>query len=182
MPLIQGVRRAIHLKPAGPHHRMDSYLPLRERTIKSIFKAGLFLKWIIASLQIVGGLLLLFISRNIITNMIVFLTQGELIEDPSDLLANSILKFGTHFLLDAKIIIAVYLLIHGIVKFSLLYGLWRNKMMAYPLSAAVFFLVMMYQLYLYYFNHSAWMLLLSIFDALYIYLILHEYALLRKKK
>jgi uncharacterized membrane protein len=158
---------------------MKNYLHLKEITIKEIFRVTIIFKWIIASLQLIGGFILLFISKNILTNGIILITHGELIEDSKDHIANYIIQLG-HFLLNAKLIIVFYLLFHGIIKFCLLYGLWKNKLSAYPISAIIFSMFLTYQLYLYSFSHSIWLLFLSIFDIFYIYLILHEYKILKK--
>ncbi len=153
-----------------------------EKNIRTIFRAGIIIKWIVAMLQLIGGVFLLAVSRNALTNILLFLTQEELTEDPQDYIATHILQFGTHLALSTKIIIALYLLIHGIIKLYLLYGLWKNKLRAYPLSAVVFSLFLVYQLYRYHFNHSLWLLVLSLFDIIYITLILHEYHVMKKKK
>jgi uncharacterized membrane protein len=152
----------------------------KEEILRKIFRMGLFLKWIFASLQLIGGTILLFISQNIITRGIIAITREELTEDPRDYIATHILQFGTHLSLSTKLIIALYLIIHGIIKFYLLYGLWKDKLSAYPLSAGVFSLFLAYQLYRYSFTYSVWLLILSLFDLIYIYLIIHEYRLTKK--
>ena len=154
----------------------------KEQNIRKIFRIGIIIKWIFASLQLIGGILLLIISQNTITKWVILLTQEELIEDSRDYIATHLLQLGTHFSLSTKLIIALYLVSHGIIKFYLLYGLWKNKLHAYPLSAVVFFLFLVYQLYRYQFSYSALLLVLSMFDVIYIYLILHEYRLLKKSK
>ena len=152
----------------------------KEKVLRKIFRIGIVLKWIFASLQLIGGVILLFISQNIITKIIISITQEELIEDSRDYIATHILQFGTHLSLSTKLIIALYLISHGIIKFYLLYGLWKNKLSAYPLSAVVFSLFLLYQLYRFGFTHSIWLLILSFLDVIYIYLIVHEYKLMKK--
>ena len=148
-----------------------------EHNLKKLFRIGTILKLIFATLQILSGILLLIISQNFITNWIMLLTQEELLEDSRDYLATHLLHFGTHF---PKLFIALYLLTHGIIKFFLLYGIWKDKRMAYPLSAVAFSFFLLYQLYRYLFIHSIWLLLLSIIDIVYILLLLHEYKLLKR--
>lgn len=153
----------------------------KEREIRRVFRIWLVFKWISAGLQLIGGLLLLLISRNAVTRAIVLLTHGELIEHPKDYIAMQILDFGTHLSLSTKNVIAIYLLAHGIVNFYLLYGLWKEKINAFLLSAGFFSLFLVYQLYRYQFTHSVWLLVLSLLDVIYISLILHEYKVLKKR-
>ena len=161
---------------------MNHYYNHKEKIIKNIFEIGLFFKWIITLLQIIGGMIILFINQNTITRWIILITQEELAEDSRDYIASHLLQFGTHFLVSTKIVISVYLISHGIIKFYLLYNLWKERLHVYPLSALVFSLFLLYQIYRYQFTHSIWLLVLSAFDVVYIYLILHEYKLLKKRE
>ncbi len=153
----------------------------KEQNVKKVFRIFIVLKWIFAGLQLITGVLLFAFSQSIITKLVMFLTQGELLEDPRDYIAIHLLQFGTNFSSNTKLIIAIYLISHGLIKFYLLHGLWRNKLNAYPLSAVIFSLFMFYQLYRYQFSHSIWLLLLSLFDIVYIVLILHEYRIIKKQ-
>ena len=152
----------------------------REKIVNKIFRIGLVFKLIIAILQIVSGILLLVVNNNAISIGVASLTHEELTEDPRDYIATQILQFGTQFLPNTKLVIAIYLLVHGGVKLYLLYGLWKNKLKTYLLSVAVFSAFLAYQLYKYQITHSPWLLALNIFDAFYIGLILYEYFALKK--
>ncbi len=153
----------------------------KESNIRKIFRIGIVLKFVVAGLQLIGGVDLFVLSQNVITKLVILLTQEELTEDSRDYIASQLLQFGTHLSLSTKTIIAIYLLIHGVVKLYLLYGLWKDKLSAYPASASVFSVFLLYQLYRYQFSHSIWLLILSLIDIVYIYLILHEYKILKKK-
>ncbi len=157
------------------------FLNLKENTIQKLFHMFLIFKWISAGLQFIGGALFLIFSQNTITQWIIRFTQEELSEDSRDYIASHLLAWGMHISLNTKWIIAFYLISHGLIKFYLLYGLWKNKLFAYPLSAIIFSLFMFYQFYRYQFTQSIWLLVLSLFDIFYIILILHEYNILKKK-
>jgi uncharacterized membrane protein len=58
------------------------------RLLHRIFELGVIAKGIDGALELIGGLLLLFLSPTAITGAILFLVQGELKEDPTDLVAN----------------------------------------------------------------------------------------------
>jgi len=152
-----------------------------EGIIRELFRIGIVFKWIFASWQIIAGTIILFISQNAITRYIILLTQEELTEDAKDYLANHLLKFGASLSYKIQVILAVYLLTHGIIKFCLLYGLWKEKLHFYPMSALVFSIFFVYQMHRYYLNHTTWLLILSIFDIVYIWLILHEYKLAKRQ-
>ena len=67
-----------------------------------------------------------------------------------------------------------------IIKLGLIIGLLMKKRAFYPVGIFVFCLFIVYQLQRYAVTHSAWMLLLSAFDALIVWLTWHEYRLLDK--
>lgn len=64
---------------------------MKERNIRRLFELTLLFKAADSVLEIAGGAVLLIAGRQSISGIAVFLTRGELLEDPNDRVANYIL-------------------------------------------------------------------------------------------
>lgn len=155
---------------------MEPYTP-REQTIRRVFKISIWLKAANALLEIVGGVLLLFTSS--ILTWVAYFAQSELIEDPGDFVAKGIQHYIPYFSDHAQSFAAFYLLSHGIVKIFLAIGLLRNKLWAYPSAIVVFVLFIAYQVYRYTYTHSLFLVLLTVFDLVVVWLTWHEYRVMK---
>ena len=153
---------------------------LDEKRIHLIFDVSLLFKGAFALLEIVGGVLAYFISREFLLNVIATLTQLELAEDPRDFLANYLLHAAQHLSLGAQEFASIYLLSHGAVKLWLIVGLLRQKLWYYPTAMIVFGLFIAYQLYRFSFTYSIFLLFLTALDIVVIILTWHEYGYLRR--
>jgi uncharacterized membrane protein len=153
---------------------------LTEKRFRQLFRIGIFLKAVDGVLEFAGGILLLLISKESLNQIVTFLTQHELSEDPNDLVANYLIHAVHHLSASTKQFGALYLLFHGAVKIFLVVGLFRDKLWAYP-SAMVFLVAFIgYQLYRYSLTHSVALILLTAFDVLIVFLIWHEYRYLKR--
>ena len=153
---------------------------MREAGVHRIFVASLLIKGAHALVESVSGLALYLVSTSTIVRTINRWSYGELAEDKQDWVATRLLEFSRHFSIAEHHFYAFYLLSHGIIKGTLVVGLLREKLWAYPASIAVFFLFIAYQLYRYSYTHDVFLIMLSLFDLVVIYLAVHEYRLLRK--
>jgi uncharacterized membrane protein len=102
-----------------------------------VFELAIVAKGLNGSAELVGGLLLLTVTPDKIHRLVVALTQGELSEDPHDLLARHLLHTSNGLTGSAVTFGAAYLLLHGLVKVVLVVALLRNKLWAYPWMIAV---------------------------------------------
>lgn len=149
------------------------------QSIHFFFNLGVIAKGIDGALEIVGGVLLFFISPDRISAIIRALTQHELSEDPRDLVATYLLN-STHSLTkDVTMFAAAYLLWHGMVKAGLVAGLLLKRRWAYPAAILAFLLFVVYQLYRYVHTRSSALLALSVVDVLVITLTWIEYKRLK---
>lgn len=153
---------------------------MQERRIHQIFEVSILLKGLNALIECVSGIAVAFISTQTIANIANFLTQEELIEDPRDFVATHLLSWAQNFSVGTKNFYAFYLLSHGIVKLFLVVGLLRNKLWAYPASLIVLGLFIVYQLYRFSYTHGAGLIALTVFDVFVMFLIWHEYSLIRR--
>ncbi|MFA5318082.1 MAG: DUF2127 domain-containing protein [Patescibacteria group bacterium] len=144
------------------------------------FIAALAGKGVNGLLEIIGGVILIFINPAFARGLIFKLTQFELTEDPADLVANYLVKAAERFSVSAQVFGAVFLLSHGIIKIVLLVALFKKKLWAYPLASAVFSLFVVYQSYRFYLYRSPELILLNIIDIIIIVLTCFEYRRLRR--
>ena len=155
---------------------------LEEKQIHRLFEISVALKGIHALFEIAGGILLYFISTRTIVEWVSALTQDELTEDPNSFLSNYLLNAAQHVTLAGKTFAVLYLLSHGLIKAALVAGLLRNKYWAYPASLVVLWLYVIYQLYRFSVTLSIGMALLTIFDIIVIWLIWHEYKIVKSER
>ena len=143
------------------------------------FEIAILLKGLHAALAIVGAVLLWFVKPATLQGWLRLLTQNELAEDPTDIIAKLLLRAGEHYTVGTQHFGVFYLLSHGLVKILLVLLLWRRKIWAYPLAVVVLVLFIAYQIFRWTSTHSTFLIFLSALDALIIWLTLSEYARLK---
>ncbi len=144
------------------------------------FICSLILKGINGALEVVGGILLWALSYEKIRHIVDFLTQGELKEDPNDLIANFFLRTAKKLSLSDQIYGGIFLLSHGVIKLALIAALFQKKLWAYPIAIFVFSLFTVYQMYRFFLTHSFWMVVISVFDVFVIIVTYLEYRRLQR--
>jgi len=147
------------------------------------FRIGLVLKGLDGVLEVIGGILLLFLSPAAIQHLVRVLTAHELREDPHDLIARYLLHTTAHLHHGTTVFGAIYLLSHGIAKIVLVALVLRDKLWAYPWLIGLLLAFIAYQLYQITVVHfSVGLTLLTIFDALLVWLTWREYRAKRAKQ
>jgi len=152
------------------------------RILHLSFALGLIAKGIDGALEIVGGILLFFVTPGQLHQIARLLTVHELSEDPHDLIANYVLQHSRHLSASAEIFGAVYLLGHGMVKVGLVIALLLRRRWAYPVAIVAFLVFLLYQLYRYTQTYAPELLALSLLDVFVIALACLEYKRLRALK
>lgn len=143
------------------------------------FYGSLTIKAIDATLESIGGLLLLAISHSQLDRLIHLIVLPELSEDPKDRIMNYFIALGQNFSISSQYTVAVYLLLHGATKLVVIWLLLKKKLWAYPLAVLVFGLFIAYEIYSYMHNLSAILLLVIVLDAAMIIMIILEYKSLK---
>ncbi len=151
-----------------------------EKEIHLAFEISIILKGINSVFEIIGGVLALLVTKSFIVSTILSLTNEELSQDPNDAIAHYLINLSNNFSVTTQHFVAIYLLSHGIIKLFLVIGLLKKKLWAYPLAVVVFSLFIIYQIYKYIYSPSVWLLILTLFDGLIIWLTLHEYHKIKK--
>jgi len=151
-------------------------------TLDTTFKVGLVLKGLDGILEVIGGILLLFLSPNAIQHLVRALTAHELSEDPHDLVARYLLHTTAHLSHGTTLFGAIYLLSHGIAKIVLVALVLKDKLWAYPWLIGLLLAFIAYQLYRITAVHfSIGLTLLTVFDAFLVWLTWHEYRAKRAR-
>jgi uncharacterized membrane protein len=145
------------------------------------FEVSIILKGLDGLLELIGGLLLLFVGPATINHLIARLTQHELNEDPHDLIATHLMRFGNGLTGAAVTFAAVYLLVHGAVKVFLVVALLRNKLWAYPWLIITLIVFIGYQLYKIALHPTVGLTALTLFDAFVVWLTWREWRKQRHK-
>ena len=155
---------------------------MNERRIHQVFVVSVLLKGAHALIECVSGLALFLISTETIVRWVNFLTQEELVEDPRDFIANHLLLMAQHLSVGTKTFYAFYLVIHGLIKVFLVWGLLKDKLWAYPLSLTALAGFIVYQLYRYSYTHSLGLIVLTVFDLFVMALVWHEWHILKQRR
>jgi uncharacterized membrane protein len=143
------------------------------------FEIGIFAKGVHGVLEIIGGILLIFITPDRLNRIIHLFVQHEQFEDAHDFLANILIRSGYEFTSSFQLFGVLYLLSHGVVKVFLVGLLWKRKLWAYPLTEVFLFAFVAYQMYRYSYNHSILMIALSVVDLAMMVLTWIEYKRLK---
>ena len=153
----------------------------KSRLRECLFRAGLWLKALDAALEIAGAVALWAVSPVTVAHMVGLLTQGEIVEDPRDLVANYLRHAAARLSLTREHFAAIYLLGHGIPKILLVTALLKNRLWAYPVAIVVFAAFVLYQLYQFVLSYSLGLIVLSAFDVIVICLIWLEYRAMKSR-
>jgi uncharacterized membrane protein len=107
-----------------------------------------------------------------------FFVQGELKEDPTDLVANLLLH-TTRSAVEVRVPASVFLLVHEIVKLMLGGGHATNRLWSYPAAIIVFAGFTTYQLYQLSQQYSLFLETVTVLDVVVILLVIAEYRHMR---
>jgi uncharacterized membrane protein len=146
-----------------------------------LFQIGIIAKGLNGLAELVGGLMLLFQSPSGIRHIVAVLTQGELSEDPHDVVARYLLHTASGLTGSAVFFGAIYLLLHGAVKVVLVTALLLNKLWAYPCMIAVLLIFIGYQMYRIALHPGAGLIALTVFDSMIVALTWREYRRQRRR-
>jgi len=150
------------------------------RSIRLYFDVSVILKGLISFVEVVAGILAFFIPVSVLTNFLLNIAGGELIEQPNDFFAQLLSHSAQQLSLTSGTFIAIYLLSRGLVKLLLVVALLKNQLWAYPTSLVVIGAFVCYQVYQFAVGHSLFIVLLTVFDFIVMYFIWREYQILRE--
>ena len=140
-----------------------------------LFLIGVFFKGVDGVLETLGGLIFLFLRHGALEKFARIIFRGELAEDPHDIIANYLINLAAHTSRDTEFFAAIFLLVHGAIKISIVTGLYWRKLWIYPLAELILSVFVIYQLYRFSYTFSVLLIFLSIVDIFIIFLIRTEH-------
>lgn len=155
--------------------------PAESTLLDRTFRVSLILKGLDGVLELVGGILLLVITPEQIGDLVRFLTQHELAQDPNDFVANSLVHLSSNLSGSATLFGAIYLLLHGLVKIVLVWAVLKDKLWAYPWMIAFLLVFILYQGYRIAVAFSWGLVLLTAFDIFIVWITAREYRIHRER-
>lgn len=153
----------------------------REKWLHRLFVVGITVKGIDGILETAGGALFLLLSRPALNQIVVLLTQHELLEDPDDLVANALRHAFSHLSANERLFGGAYLLAHGALKIFLVLCLLRGKLWSHPVAIAFLVLFVGYQVYRVSVHFSWGLTVLTALDVGVALLIWHEWQYFKRR-
>jgi uncharacterized membrane protein len=160
----------------GTHSQQEQQ---EEKRIRTYFFVSVFLKGLISAIEVIAGVVVLFVPITYFASLVLRYAQGELIENPNDFIATNLASLAHQFSIASSIFIALYLLSRGAIKLSLVVALFKNQLWAYPSSLVVLGLFVIYQIYQISATFSPLIIALTIFDFVVMWSIWREYRIMR---
>ena len=146
------------------------------RSLDRTFRISVTLKGLDGALELIGGLVLLFVRPATLAHIVRALTQHELSQDPHDVIARHVLRSAGHLTAGTTLFAALYLVSHGLAKLVLVVAVLRNQTWAYPGMIVLLGAFIVYQLYrLVMVRFTVGLTVLTLFDAFVVWLTWREY-------
>jgi uncharacterized membrane protein len=156
-------------------------MKLKEKYWHEFFIISICIKTLTGLVETASGFLLLYLSPAVLTGILNRLSRGEQLEVPQDFFLVYAHQYLNHLTAGTKNFAGLYILAHGIINLFLVLGLIKEKTWAYLVAVGVLCSFMFYQIFRIAINHSLLLSLLTIFDALFVIVIWHEYNYLTRK-
>jgi len=146
------------------------------------FQAAIAIKGFDAVLECIGGVIVWFFKPSSLNGFFRFASMHDLPGKYDEMIVAHLFNWSQALATGGKTFASVYLITHGLTKVLLVAGLWMNKLWAYPLTIVVFGIFCVYQMHRYTHTHSIFLVLLTIFDVILIYLTWREYLKKRRER
>ena len=145
-----------------------------------LFYVSVIAKGLNGLLEIVIGIASFLITEPTLISWVSFLTREELLEESNDIFANYLVHAVQNYSIDMQHFVAIYLLLHGVVKLFLVAGLLQKRLWAYPTAMIIFGLFALYQSIEYLLHPHPSLIVLTVIDLLVIALTYKEYQILKR--
>jgi uncharacterized membrane protein len=147
---------------------------------RRMFELALLLKGLNRLVELVGGMLALFVPLRTVNQVVLWLTASEIEDDPNDWLAHTLIDAAEKLSMGTKLYASFYLLAHGAINVFLVYFLWREKPWAFPVGLSLIGALVCYSLYRFTHTHSLSLLFFAAIDLVIMWFIWRE-SLLRRQ-
>lgn len=154
---------------------------LSKKNIEKTFEIMIIIKSFFGFFEILAGSILAFSGRLQMNNIIIYLTKEEIVQEPNDFFANTLIRVLGNFSSGGHVFAVIYLIFHGVVNLFLVIALMKNKIWAYPCAISGFGLFIFYQIYKYFHTFSLPLMLLTFFDIFIVFIVYLEYKVKKRK-
>lgn len=151
-----------------------------EKYLHTYFDAGILLKAVYSVGEIILGFAFLFLNTEALHTIAGMVFGDEIQEFPLKPIWDFLVHSFSVISNNSQNFLAFIFLGHGIIKIILIVGLAKEKFWVFPLAGIAFTLFGIYQIYQLTFAFSILLLVLTIIDALFVALIIHEYRYQKK--
>jgi uncharacterized membrane protein len=151
-------------------------------TTERLFRVAIAIKGLDGGLQLVAGVLLMFLPATAITRLVDMIVTRDLVGDPTGKLAVHLHAVADHLAGGTRSFAIAYLLLHGVIKLVLVVALWRELMPAYPIAAAALGAFVAYTIIRAAHTHSIALPIFAALDVVIIVLVIKEYLQLRRER
>ena len=158
---------------------MDNTNARTEHTVYELFKWSLILKGLISVGEVFAGIILFFIPAPYVISFVQMLGT-KLAGYADNAITLHVVKELAAFSAGSALFVSLYLLSRGLIKCFLIGALLRNILWAYPASLIVLALFLVYQAYEIATKGSIFVVAISIFDLIVMYLIWREWSIVKR--
>ena len=152
----------------------------RKTLLHWLFRIGIAFKGLDGLMELVGGFLFVFFSRDAMSDFVERNTRPVLQWDPDNLIAHSLRHAFDQMSAGGKVFVAIYLLGHGAVKMLVVVGLLREKRWIFPVAVVVLLAFIGFQIYRLCEHFSIGLVVFTVLDAVIVALVWNEYRSLKK--
>lgn len=152
---------------------------LPERDYHELFRIGILVKAVDGLIEILAGMFIYFADYTAVNRVLFSAFHEEIAESPHDLIWGYLVKEWHAFLLSDHAFWGILFAIHGATKLVLSALLLKGYLWAYPTAAIVFALFAGYECYSAIMHPSLFICLITVFDAIVVVLIAHEYRYIK---
>jgi uncharacterized membrane protein len=147
----------------------------RRSLLHVTFEFGITMKCIDGVVQLVAGALLWILAPEAFSHYVQLVLEHIFPNGAHGFPAKQLFAAAQGIAGGGQLFAALYLMSHGAVKIAIVIALWMNKLWAYPVAIIVFSGFVVYQMYRYTYTHSPFLIWLSVFDVLVVWLTWREY-------
>ena len=154
----------------------------KSTTTDKLFKIAVTLKGLDGGIQLVLGIVLVFIPPTLITGLANDIVTRDLLGDPNDTLSRH-LETAAHDFADGSShwFAIIYLLLHALIKLGLVVALLRKIVPLYPVAVVVLGAFVIYEVYRAIRTHSIALPIFALLDVIIIVLVIREYRQIRRE-
>jgi len=153
---------------------------LPEKDYRQLFRIGIFIKAADGLIEACAGIFFYFAGYPTINHILFSIFHGGIAESPRNAFWQFFINEWHSIALSSSSFWGLLFFAHGAIKLTLSVALLKNYLWAYPTAAIVFAVFVGYEIYSLTNHPSLFLWGITIFDALVVGLILHEYRQIKK--